>query len=55
MLNYLLSLFLQAEESLQMKDNDNKMLAISMHAISDELSDMNMLLDNHFNKKQNYD
>ena len=57
MIKYLLGLLMQTEESLITSENNNQTLVHSMSELSDGLSEMDQLLENHFNKTQhqNYD
>lgn len=57
MIKYLLGLLTQTEESLITSETNNQTLVHSISALSDGLSEMDQLLENHFNKTkhQNYD
>ncbi len=52
MINYLLNLIFQSEESLMVAETKHKLLVTSMSTLSDELSEMDQLLEYHFNTNQ---
>ncbi len=57
MIKYLLGLLVRTEESLITSEANNQTLVQSISALSDGLSEMDQLLENHFNKTkyQHYD
>ena len=52
MIKYLLGLISQAKESLIISETNNKELVQSISELSDGLSEMDQLLENHFIKTQ---